>query len=52
MSDCKIISEDVICMRPNVSPDLSKLVYFYSPFKNSHCFYMGLKIIDMKDFSI
>ena len=42
-----VISEDEISVAPIVSPDLSKVVYFYSPKKRTILVHFGLKMINL-----
>lgn len=37
---------------PKVSPDLTKVLYFHAPIKGTHMHYLGIKLIDLKDFSV
>ncbi|KRX10653.1 WD40-repeat-containing domain [Pseudocohnilembus persalinus] len=51
-SEFVTISEDRVCQHPMISPDLTKIIYYFSPFKGPHLNYLGIKLIDTQSLKI
>lgn len=43
-----VISKDEVSIKPKISPDYKKLIYFGTPLNIQHLSYLALKILDLE----